>query len=167
MFKVEHSGKNGVDKPIYSNDIKDISNIVINITNNEQLEKITAEWCSGATFGEFYENIPYGLRISCVLDAAERNKFNDIQFLQAVANKITELAGVNHKYIGYDGKSFLWKFNFGDIYLSNNEGKELHLSICKDTIKEEVNEKETTKFIEKSFKSLRKAIRFSNKLNKV
>ena len=68
MFKIEYE-ENGIQRqPIYSSDIRDVGQILINIANDERVENEAMQWCGQANWGDNFVNQKYRFSIQCVYD---------------------------------------------------------------------------------------------------
>lgn len=68
MFRIDYETNGIVRNPIFSQDIKDVGQILINIANDEKTENEAMQWCGNANFGDKFVNKKYKFSIQCVFD---------------------------------------------------------------------------------------------------
>ena len=150
MFKIEYEENGRIQHPIFSNDIRDVGQILINIANDEQAENEAMQWCGSANFGDRFRNDEYRFRITCVYDEKHtlrpgtsefkpnrsNNPFKDEVKMQKIADVISKRTGYANKFIGCNGDSLEWDFNYGTSYMTNNGGKGIYFALVNDDGKE-------------------------------
>lgn len=165
MFKIEYEENGRVRHPIFSNDIKDVGQILINIANDERVENEAMYWCGNASFGDKFRNTEYRFKITCVYDEKHvfkpgtpefkpnrnSNPFKDEVKLQKVADVITKRTGYANEFIGSDNDSLTWDFAYGVSYMKNNNGRGLYFALNDDTGKEltDILDTDVNRFIER------------------
>ena len=95
MFRIEYIEHGVKRQPIFSNDIKNIGQILINIANDEEAENEAMDWCSKASFGQKFTNQKYKFSIYCVRDTGIIN--NDINVSNTEIAKVLRTAIEQHK----------------------------------------------------------------------
>lgn len=165
MFRIDYEIRGQMQQPIFSNDIKDVGQILINIANDEHAENEAMQWCSKASWGDNFVNQKYRFSIKCVYDEKHvlkpgtpgaklnksTNKFMDEEFLQKIANVISKRTGYANSYVGYDNDSITWNFAYGVSYMKNNNGKGLYFALNDDTGKEltDILDTDAHRFVER------------------
>lgn len=171
MFKIEYEENGRIQRPIFSQDIRDVGQILINIANDEQAENEAMQWCSNASFGDNFVNQKYKFSIQCVYDekhtfrpgTAEfkpnrsNNPFKDEVKLQKLADVISKRTGYANAFIGYDNDSLTWDFAYGVSYMKNNNGKGLYFVLNDDSGKEltDILDTDANRFVERVIEAFR------------
>lgn len=146
MFKVEYQ-KYGSDTYEITNDTRDLWDIIIGITGNENAATEVYSWANDARLGDNFLNQKYKFIIRCVynensvyLPGDSRNKQPDIfrnqRKLQVIANEITKQTGIKNEFIGEDNDSLTWDFATGVSYMKNMNGQGLYFALNDDNGKE-------------------------------
>lgn len=150
MFKIEYEEYGVRRQPIITQDCKDVVQILINIANDEKVEKEAYDWCCNAHWGDNFVNQKYKFSIKCIYDEKHvlkpgtegsklnrsSNPFMDEVKLQKIADVISKRTGYANEFIGIDNDSLTWDFAYGVSYMKNNNGKGLYFALNDDIGKE-------------------------------
>lgn len=182
MFRIDYEIKGQLQQPIFSSDIKDVGQILINIANDEQAENEAMEWCGQANWGDNFVNQKYRFSIKCVYDEKHvlkpgtpgsklnrsSNKFMDEEFLQKIANVISKKTGCSNNYAGCDNDSLTWDFDCGLSYMKNNNGNGMYFAIVSKYGKEieTILDTDVDRFIERVVKGLKNYIKLLKRIDR-
>lgn len=150
MFRIDYEEYGRMMQPIFSSDIRDVGQILINIANDEKTENEAMQWCSNAHWGDNFVNQKYKFSIKCVYDEKHvlkpgtagsklnrsTNPFMDEVKLQKIADIISNRTGCDNEFIGYYNDSLTWDFAYGVSYMKNNNGNGLYFALNDDSGKE-------------------------------
>lgn len=136
---------------------------------SKEWNKETSTWKGDISYVElFYNGLPCSVNHNIFLFPKAYNelnqkddRFNDKEFLQSIADKISKETGISNKYFGIFGKaSIAWDFDYGYSHMENCAGCGLHFTICDEKGHEEwyISSQNPEKFIKEVTEALLREI---------